>query len=364
MKILFVITGLGIGGAERMVLDLADQLFIEGHQIVIAYLTGTARLLPNNSDIKVVPIGVSKSPFGFARGYLRLRRLIIDFKPEVVHSHMVHANLLARLVRINVNIPRLVCTAHNSNEGGKLRMAAYRLTDFLDDIFTNVSREAVEAFEAKGAAPKGRMMVVYNGIDTKKFSPDCLQRESVRDLFEVGSDKIILAVGRMVEAKDYPNLLYAFAKVSSRIESIQLWILGEGPLREYIESLVAELGVSKRVIFLGTRNDVPDIMRAADVFVLSSAWEGFGLVVAETMATEKVVVATDSGGVNEVVGDFGFVVPPRNSEALANALEDALNMPLEQAMALGKKARQRIIDNFSLDRAKKRWLEIYSASWE
>ncbi len=102
-------------------------------------------------------------------------------------------------------------------------------------------------------------------------------------------------------------------------------------------------------------------MRAADVFVLSSAWEGFGLVVAEAMATEKVVVVTDSGGVKEVVGDCGLLVPPQNSEALADALETALNMPPDKAKALGEKARLRIVENFNLESVVARWLEIYTA---
>lgn len=362
MKILFVITGLGIGGAERQVLDLADRLLIKGHQIRIAYLTGPAHLLPDNPEIKVLPIGISKSPLGFIRGYLRLRRAILDFEPDVVHSHMVHANLLARTMRMTTRIPRLVCTAHSTDEGGRIRMFAYRLRDFLADNFTNVSKEAVESFEAKGAAPHGRMLVVSNYIDTQRFSPNCLIRESVRYRFKVVSDKIILAVGRLVESKDYPNLLNAFGKIGRRSENVKLWIIGDGPLRESLESQAAKFGLGEQVMFLGVRHDIPDLMRAADVFILSSAWEGFGLVVAEAMATEKVVVATNSGGVKEVVGECGLLVTPQNSEALAHALEKALNMPPEQAKVLGKKARQRIIENFSIDNAVKKWIEIYSAA--
>ncbi len=362
MKVLFVITSLGIGGAQHQVLDLADRLSIKGHQIMIAYLTGPASITPNNPDVYVVPIGISKSPFGFIRGYLRLRRLIIDFKPDVVHSHMVHANLLARLQRLTTKIPWLVCTAHNTNEGGRLRMLAYRQTDPLTDVFTNVSKEAVEAFEIKGAAPAGRMLAIYNGVDTLKFSPDGRIRDAFREQFEAGSDKIILAAGRLVEQKDYPNLLSAFTKIASKTENIKLWIIGDGPLRESLESRVADLGLGKRVTFLGMRpdNEISSLMRAADVFVLSSAWEGFGIVVAEAMATEKVVIATDSGGVKELIGDCGFLVAPKDSDALTHALEKALNMPGEHAEILGKKARQRIIENFSLDRVVERWLEVYS----
>lgn len=363
MKILFVITGLSIGGAEHQVLGLADKLSSMGHQIKIAYLTGPARLLPNDPKINIVFIGISKSPFGFVHGYLRLRYLIQDFKPDIVHSHMVHANLLARLVRINTKVPKLVCTAHNTNEGGRHRMLSYRATDFLADIFTNVSKEAVDAFEAKGAAPPGRMLAVYNGIDTQKFSPNCIKRTSVRNQFRADPYKIILAIGRLVEAKDYPNLINAFANTAKKIRNIKLWIIGDGPLRESLENMVIELGLKERVTFLGTRHDteIPGIMQAADVFVLSSSWEGFGLVVAEAMATEKIVVATDSGGVRELVDDCGLLVARQDSEALACAMEKALNMTPDQAKIIGEKARQRIIENFSLDHAVERWLEIYSA---
>ena len=364
MKILFVITGLRVGGAERQVLDLADQMSALGHQIQIAYLTGQVHMLPNNQNIPVIPIGISKNPIGFARGYFRLRRIIEDFNPDVVHSHMIHANLLARLERITIKIPLLICTAHSINEGGIFRMLAYRITDFLGDVFTNVSRKAVEEFEAKRAAPAGRMLVVYNGIDIEKFSPDCQIREFIRDQINAGSNKIILAIGRLVEAKDYPNLLCAFSNIEKTIKNIRLLIIGDGPLRESLESMAAKLGVGKKVTFLGMlpNSDIPNFMRAADFFVLSSAWEGFGIVVAEAMATEKIVVATDSGGVKEIVDDCGFLVSPCNSEALAYALEKALNMPNEDARILGEKARQRVRENFSLCNAVDKWIEIYSSS--
>jgi len=364
MKILFLITGLKIGGAERQLVDLADLLAERGHEIRIAYLVGPAQLLPCNPDIKVKPIDISKDPFGFIRGYMRLRRIIKDFDPDVVHSHMVHANLLARFVRLTTKIPWLICTAHNINEGGRHRMLAYRLTDPLADIFTNVSKEAAEEFEAKGAAPVGRILTMYNGIDVQKFSPDCMDREFFRKFFDAGSNKIILAVGRLSEQKDYSNLLNSFSIIAKKSRNIQLWIVGDGPLRESLERLTADLGLSERTKFLGTRPDgeIPGLMRAADIFVLSSAWEGFGLVVAEAMATEKVVVTTDSGGVREVVGDCGFLVHAKDSKALADSLEKAINMPSEQAIELGKKARQRIVEKYSLDSIAERWVEIYSMS--
>lgn len=363
MKILFIITSLGVGGAERQVIDLADQFTRQGANVTIAYLTGEASVLPTCPGIRLTGFGISKSIMGFVHGYFALSHLIKEFQPDVVHSHMVHANLLARLVRLTTKISRLICTAHSTNEGGQLRMWAYRLTDSLADVTTNVSTKAVDAFEAKGAVPQGRMLAVANGIDTNRFHRDQETRLAKRKTEGVGAaDQVILAVGRFSEAKDYPNLLYAFSKIMIDPGNIHLWIAGGGGLLPDLKKLAADLGVLEYVKFLGIRSDIPALYNAADVFVLSSAWEGFGLVIAEAMASEKVVVATDCGGVKEVLGDCGFLVPPRNSKALAEALKQALMIVCEDARLLGERARQRVINDYSLPKAVETWNAIYSGS--
>jgi len=360
VRILFVITGLGLGGAERQVADVVDRLTEKGHVVAVAFLTGRAQVIPAAPSVGVHALNMSKTPWGFLRGYFRLRKLIRSFRPDVIHSHMVHANLLCRLVRLCVFMPRLVCTAHSTNEGGRLRMFLYRLTDGLADISTNVSHEAVTAFEALGAVPLGRMLAVSNGIDCECFRPDTATKQEVRRTAGIdGKQRIILAVGRFDLAKDYPNLLHAFGQVINKIPEVRLWIAGDGPLRCRMEGLSNELGLSGTVSFLGARNDVPNLMRAADVFVLSSAWEGLPLVLGEAMASSLIAVATDCGGVRELLGDAGFLVPPRDSEALSLAMEKSLALLPEEALCLGCKARERILAQYSLEKTVEMWERIY-----
>ena len=360
VKILFVITGLGLGGAERQVADVADRLAAKGHLVAVAFLTGRAVVMPVAPSIQLHALKISKTPWGFFSGYFKLLKIILSFRPDVVHSHMVHANLLCRLMRLVICIPRLVCTAHNTNEGGRLRMLLYRLTDFLADISTNVSHEAVAAFEALGAVPRGRMLAVPNGIDCDRFRPDASTRRKVRRTAGITvNQRIVLAVGRFDLAKDYPNLLHAFARVAEKIPETLLWIAGDGPLMSRMEALCNELGLSGIVSFLGARNDIPDLMRAADVFVLPSSWEGFGLVVAEAMASELTVVATDCGGVREVLGDAGFLVPVHDSLFLSQAVTRALALPPEEVLDLGRKARERILMLYSLGKTVAAWERIY-----
>jgi glycosyltransferase involved in cell wall biosynthesis len=360
MNILLVITGLGVGGAERQVIDLADRFNYEGHLVKIAYLVGPVKVRPVSKQITVVSLGASKSALGFVRSVLSLTRLIRNFSPDVVHSHMVHANLLARFSRLLVSYPRLICTAHSNYEGGRVRMALYRATNFLCDEFTNVSHAAVSAFEKKKAASVGRMLMINNGVDIEKFRFSCESRFAIRNELRMGNRHLILAVGRLDESKDYPTLLRSFHALASERQDVMLVIAGDGELRNELEELVHSLGLRGRVQFVGVRNDIAALFSAADTFVLSSAWEGFGLVVAEAMACERTVVLTDCGGPPELLGGCGFVVPIKNSVALTCALQQAIELPAAEAKALGISARERIEKHYSLHSAASCWLRIYS----
>jgi glycosyltransferase involved in cell wall biosynthesis len=355
-----IITGLGMGGAEQVVVSLSDALASKGCDVLIVYLTGLAEIFPKNPRVKLINLGMT-SKLDFFKSLIKLRNLLINFRPDVVHSHMFHANILARILRLIVRFPRLICSAHSVNEGGVLRMLVYRITDTLADISTNVSISAVEFFIKKKASKLGRIIPVYNGIDADLFSFNFQKRLKQRQLLLIEeSCRMILAVGRLHKAKDYPNLFYSLTKLAVGSINYKLCIVGEGSLRTELEMLANELKLRDKILFLGVRNDVADLMSAADVFVLSSAWEGFGLVVAEAMSCQRVIVATDCGGVKEVVGDAGFLVKPQDSEALAKALNVAINLSAMKSEALGCEARKRIIELYSLEVALEKWLKLYA----
>lgn len=360
MKILYVITGLGVGGAERQVLDLAESFLQQGHDVKICYLTGPVLLHPENTNIELLGLDIVKTIPSLIEGAFRLRSIIKSFAPDVVHANMVHANLLSRIIRPFCSIKKLINTAHNTNEGGMARMFAYRLTHSLADVTTNVTLEAARVFEQKGACPVGSMLAVPNGIDTERFKPDPVARTVLRSSEGINDqDELVLAVGRLVDAKDYKNLLHAFKVLSNSRSNAKLWIVGDGLDRLELIQLVDSLALSHLVRFLGIRSDINKVYNAADLYVLSSAWEGFGLVVAEAMASEKIVVATDCGGVKEVVGGCGFLVPTKDSQGLSQAMFAALNMASSDKSNMSCSARIRIIDNYSIDKIVSIWTRIY-----
>lgn len=356
MKILYVITGLGLGGAEKVVCDLADQMVLKGHEVKIAYLTGDRLVIPKSSDIEIIYLALNGIK-SFIPASIQYRNLLRSFRPDVVHAHMVHANIFVRLNRINQKIPKLICTAHNSNEGGNIRMLAYRYTNLLSDINTNVSKEASQAFINKGAFTKENLITVYNGIDLNKFKFS----NSKNDIVSIDDGFTnFLSVGRLNEQKDYPNLLNAISQLDVNLK-VRFNIVGDGELRLAIENLIDSMGIKNKVNLLGRRKDIATLMHQSDFFILPSKYEGFGLVVAEAMACGTFVIATDCGGVREVLGDTGILVPPQDSQALAQAMQQALSLTDEQISSNNIRARKRIEELFSLEKSVEKWLEIYEA---
>jgi glycosyltransferase involved in cell wall biosynthesis len=358
MKVLLVVTGMSMGGAEKVVADLADAFVAGGDEVRLVYLKGPLQVRPQRPEVQLVCLGMD-SMKGVLAGISSFWKLLREFRPDIVHSHMYHATMLARLMRLLVRFPHMISTSHSALDGGRARVVAYRLTDWLTDISTNVSCEAVDAFVASGAVPADRMIAIHNGIDVDKFRASPVARADIRRTFAVADDcRLFVAAGRLGWSKDYPNMFNALVRLPKDLD-YKLLIAGGGQLRPQLEKQVHDLGLSSRVHFLGIRDDIAELMAAADVFVLSSVGEGFGLVVAEAMACECVVVATDSGGVREVLGDPGFLVPSQDPDALAAAIMAAVSLSRTEAIELGKAARRRVVETYSFERSIEKWRELY-----
>jgi glycosyltransferase involved in cell wall biosynthesis len=357
MRIVYVLTSLGMGGAERVALALASRMAQRGHTVALLVLRPpVAEQWP--TDLRVVHLGMHRNPVSLLIGMARGRRFLREFHPDLVHSHSFHANIVARLLK---GPAQVVSTVHNVYEGSWLRMMAYRLTDGLACRTVAVSQAAADRFARLKAVPRNKCLVLTNGIDTAEFAPSAERRGRTRA--EMGADEqfIWLTAGRIVPAKDFPNLLRAFARVRTARPDAQLWVAGEASEPEFstVLHLAAELGLGASVRCLGLRRDLPALLDAADGFVLGSAWEGMPLVVGEAMAMETPVVATDVGGVRELIGDAGVIVPSRNPDALAEAMLNLMERPPRDRQVLGLAARVRVESNFSVDTKADEWETLY-----
>lgn len=362
MRVLLLSTSMGMGGADQQLLSAAEALRARGWNARIVSLTPLgpmgwqARQQGIPTDSLEIPRGVPDP-----RGVMRLARLIRAWKPHVLHSHMVHANLLARFIRPLAPVPVLVSTIHSIQDGGRARTLGYRLSDRLADCTTIVSETAAERYVAAGAVSRERLRVIPNGVDTGRFRPLPEGRAGLRRELGLGDRFTWLAVGRFELAKDYPNMLRAFAALVARRPDSVLLLVGRGSLQPETERLVASLGLGDDVRFLGVRRDVPELMSAADAYVLSSAWEGMPVVLLEAGAAGMPIVATAVGGNREVVleGESGFLVPPREAGALAEAMVRLAEMPPELRRQLGERGRRHIERRYALPHIVDLWEEMY-----
>jgi glycosyltransferase involved in cell wall biosynthesis len=363
VRVLFLSTSMGMGGADQQLLSAAREMRSRGHDLMIVSLTPLgpmgleARSLGLRTETLNMPRGVP-DPFAL----FRLVRLTRAWRPDVVHSHMVHANLMARALRLLAPVPVLVSTIHNISEGGALLMAGYRLTNALVDHMTIISEAAAERFVGDRIIPRELLRVIPNGVNVDEFgNARDGGREALRSSLGLAREFVWLAVGRFEVAKDYPTMLRAFAGVRERHPEAVLLLVGRGSLQRETEALTRTLGLDGGVRFLGVRRDVPRLMGLADAYLMSSAWEGMPMVLLEAAATGLPIVTTSVGGNREVVEneETGFLVPPGDPDALGSAMLRVMDLSESDRRAMGARGRERVRSRYGLSRVVERWEQLY-----
>lgn len=351
MRILYIITGLRMGGAERITIDIANFMQEKGHEVAMAYLNGENEHENINKEIILFPLKMKKNPLGLIDALNKASKFIKQWKPDIIHSQMFHANIFSRLLKIKRKTPKIICTEHSKYIGSNIRMFMYRITDFLSDLNTNVSKEALDYFIESKSFDRKKSYVMYNGINLKRFYKDD----------NIKKDKnyfTFINVGRLTEAKDQENLIEAFYKLFTKYKDIKLIIIGEGEKRECLTEKIKKYQLENNVLMPGIKTNIQYYYNICDCFVLSSAWEGFGIVIAEAMACKLPVIATNAGGCAEVVNDDNFVVPTKNSNALSEKMEQVYLLSDKDRLLLGERNRK-IAKRFDIKSIAKQWEVIY-----
>lgn len=350
MKIDFVITGMDIGGAEMQAIDLLNELKRRGHMVRLISLTPPISQTHKLLEKKIPVISLEmKNKIQFINAALKLRKIILNNKTDVVHGHMFHANILVRLVKSFTRKIPVICTAHSTYEGGKLRDYVYRLTNHFSELNTVVSDAAWRRYVRDNVFPYAKTKTVYNCIDTNVFQN-----------LKKPSDEFFhwITVGRLVSIKNQISIL----KAMKSLPGSDLTIVGDGPERENLERYAYEHGLTERVNFTGAQSDLSRFYNNSNAFVLASKYEGFALVVAEAMACGLMVVATDCGGPADIIGNDGRVgklIPPDEDDQLVLAMQTVVEVNEIERDRIGKMARECITERFSLHKIVSEWESIY-----
>jgi glycosyltransferase involved in cell wall biosynthesis len=328
-KILFVITSLGGGGAEKVFLNILKYLDREKfipYLVVFSYKGEYLSMVPQ--DIIIYDLN-KKNRFDLFKLIILLAfRIYPKIKPDIVISFQVYANLVVLIARKLSSIkPFIIISERNHTLLAQKDLRMQKIKRMLVKMMYSQADKVIAL--SKGVAinllkffkvPKDKIHVIYNGTDIAFIK--CAIKEPVNDIAWIGDDTpIIITCARLTYQKNYPLLLDAFAIMQKQIDS-KLLILGQGEDRVSVEELARRLGIQEKVIFLGFQKNPYKYMAASDIFVLSSLWEGFGNVVIEAMVCGVPVISTRCRGPEEIItnGRNGILVPGEHPEAMAGAI--------------------------------------------
>ncbi|MGU7783028.1 glycosyltransferase family 4 protein [Burkholderia sp. PU8-34] len=371
MKVVHVITCLDQGGAEAVLFRLATSAFGQASSHTVISLQGPGfygpKLAKHNVDVYTLDMPKGRVSLG---GLVRLFSLMRRLRPDVVQTWMYHSDLIGGVVSRLAGIRNIVWGIRHANldkdKNSRMTLlvakACATLSRMVPHKIVCCSERAATVHEAVGY-DASRFALIANGYDLSRFRSDPVARERIRAEWGIDGDRIVLGcVARWDVQKDHPNLLRALAILLKNGFDGVCVLVGPGMTKENerLVALVNELGVGDHVRLLGPRDDVPAVMNAFDVNVLSSSGEAFPNVLAEAMACEVPSVTTDVGDASMIVGDTGWVVEPQNSVALADGIAKAVaDVSGPNRAARAARCRQRVSDEFQLSKM----VGAYEAVW-
>ena len=364
-SIVFMVTELGRGGAETQLVRIAQCLKERGWDV------GVISLMPlEGYEKNLADAGIPTESLGMRRrspnlsAIVRLARLLRDRRPAILTTFLYHANLLGRLVGRASRIPVIVTSVRGSSFGGFHRftlevvLERCRLNQVTTTNSENVRRRLISA----GVAREKRSLVIPNGIDIADYERDESVRDEVRAELTLGpADILLLAVGNLREVKDYPTMLRAFDIAHMRFRRTHLYIAGKGTPPWSAVPPETRKRVDGVVHFLGQRDDVARLLKAADALVLSSRSEGLPNAIMEALATGIPVVSTDVGGVRELIEDgvSGYLAPPGDWLRLGEMISTVVALPPETRKSMGDAGRGHVREHFGLTGVVDRWESLF-----
>lgn len=323
MKILHVITSLQLGGAETLVVNLITRFHDKGHEVGVVVFNSKQTELMKRLEREYPSCKIYRLGNSYYNPWYIFKLVRIMKNYDIVHTHNSSPQLYAAIANIFCK-KKLVTTEHSTNnrkreQGGILRLIDKWMYRQYDKIIC-ISKIAEDKLKDYLNNNTNNICTINNGVDVEAF-------HQAKPIEELRSDKfIIIMVAGFREAKDQDTILCALSLLPK--DRFELWLVGDGVRRETLEELVNDLHIKDSVKFLGFRSDVPNLLKTADVVVMSSHWEGLSLSNIEGMAVGKPFIASDVAGLREVTKDAGILFPERDAKALAHIIKQLSNDPV------------------------------------
>ncbi len=353
-RLVLLLQDLLFGGTQRQALELARRLNPDKYQVELWLLMGGFDLAPVAQSAGLPLVWLSKRPQVGAKAILNLYRRLRHSPPDILMCLTVVPNIWGRLLGRLAGVPLIVGNCRGG--AAPRRQHELWLWPLAHHIITN-SNIIKASLTNHFGLPEKKVTVIHNGVDMSYF------RHNMSDIKH--KPPIILSVARLAPDKDHPTLIRAFKLVAMDHPRAQLWLMGDGPEAAGLHQLVAEYRLANKIRFIPGQDDIRPFLQQAAVFVLSSFYEALPNVILEAMAAGLPVVATQVGGVSELVipGRTGWLVPPRDPSALAAALKHLLTDAATR-QAFGLAGQHRAARNFSLRAMVAQHEKLLQELWE
>jgi glycosyltransferase involved in cell wall biosynthesis len=299
---------------------------------------------------------------------LPLVNILRTSRPDILHCHLVRANIYGRIAAKIAGVGRVVNTHHGIEDYmlsdrylDRAVRAFERLSDGMVSCHVGVSNVMRESAIKYLSLPSSKVITIHNGIDLSLYDVSRAEQMLIRRELGLNSESIIVgSVGILNKTKNHKLLLHAASLLNRSNLNVQFVIFGEGEERVELERIIEELGLSSSVFLPGFSSNIPRMLRALDIFALTSRSEGFGLAVAEAMATGLPCVTFNVGALSELIvdGESGLLVEVYDANSFAKALDSLINS-VELRESIGMRARERVKQNFSLDLMIRRYGDLY-----
>jgi len=375
-RVLFFISSLKSGGAENHLLNLLRSLKASGVETAVCTISPVeneldSRILLEGGSLYRVPLRSLGELFNPSR-LAAVSRVISSFKPDIVHAHLYHAEVVAALALLFSDVP-LIVTRHSFGlEFNGFRCIVARILQRRYSRMVAVSGEIAEEIARMGY-PKDKTVVIPNAVNTGRFKPfEKEERERKRrellsthfDIESTGEVVIVGAVGGLKEVKNYP----LFVRVASSLVGVphsagdkeyRFMIIGEGPMRKQLEDLIDEESLAGIFSLPGYTGEIEEILPLLDILVITSRTEGVPLSLLEAMACGVVPISPDVGGVGEVIGDCGIVLKDHSIEGFVDAIS---RLAADDVMRIGlsARARKRVLERYDESSWAKKIIDLYN----
>ena len=373
MRIVHIITGLGLGGAESVLYRIVRKTAKQNVVTVVSLTDGglyAKRMQECGAEVR--ELGMKKGRL-ILRAVIELYRILRSQRPDIVQTWMYHADLIGGVVARAAGVKVVVWGIRNMRLDSRQTSVTTRfvaklcavLSKWVPSAIISCSKAAADVHRRLGYVAK-KIVVVPNGVDLHMFAPNEKGGQSLRAKLQIEKDMFLIGmVSRFDPLKDHANLIGAINSLRQSGLSFVCILVGSGMTEDNrrLRDMVSEARVEDSVRFLGPREDIPDVMNALDLHVLSSVGEAFPNVLAEAMACGTPCVSTDAGDSDLIIGNTGWIVPAENSQILADAIAAACRESAnneKEWLQRREMCRERIVDRFGLDKM----VESYQNVWD